>query len=93
MGFETTRVEDQAYSLLGLFDIHMPTIYGEGERAFRRLQEEIMRRIPDQSLFAWTCFHSDSHNLRLMESHTLTTPQHHSRRFLCETTIIESFAL
>ncbi|KAM5546210.1 hypothetical protein V8D89_000336 [Ganoderma adspersum] len=51
---ETTRVEDRAYSLLGIFDINMPTLYGEGERAFRRLQEEIMRRTPDQSLFAWT---------------------------------------
>ena len=50
---ETTRVEDRAYSLLGIFNIHMPTLYGEGERAFRRLQEEIMRRTPDQTLFAW----------------------------------------
>ncbi|TBU21976.1 hypothetical protein BD311DRAFT_706275 [Dichomitus squalens] len=49
----TTRAEDQAYSLLGIFDINMPTLYGEGERAFRRLQEEIMRRVPDQSRFAW----------------------------------------
>ncbi|TBU40451.1 hypothetical protein BD309DRAFT_346314 [Dichomitus squalens] len=50
---ETTREEDRAYSLLGIFDINMPTLYGEGERAFRRLQEEIVRRIPDLSLFAW----------------------------------------
>ena len=50
---ETTRVEDRAYSLLGIFDINIPILYGEGERAFRRLQEEIMRRIPDQTLFAW----------------------------------------
>ncbi|TBU57945.1 HET-domain-containing protein [Dichomitus squalens] len=49
----TTRVEDRAYSLFGIFDINMPTLYGEGERAFRRLQEEILRRVPDQSLFAW----------------------------------------
>ena len=49
----TTRVEDLAYSLLGIFDINMPTLYGEGERALRRLQERIMQRIPDQSLFAW----------------------------------------
>lgn len=57
----TTRVEDRAYSLLGLFYITMPTLYGEGDPAFRRLQEEIIRRIPDQSLFAgcpfsWTQF-------------------------------------
>ncbi|TBU57952.1 HET-domain-containing protein [Dichomitus squalens] len=52
-GRTTTRVEDRAYSLLGIFDINMSTLYGEGERAFRRLQEEILRRVPDQSLFAW----------------------------------------
>ena len=50
---QTTRVEDMAYSLLGIFDINMPTLYGEGRRAFRRLQEEIVKRIPDQSIFAW----------------------------------------
>ncbi|PIL26675.1 hypothetical protein GSI_11251 [Ganoderma sinense ZZ0214-1] len=50
---ETTRAEDRAYCLLGIFDINMAPLYGEGDRAFRRLQEEIMRRIPDQSLFAW----------------------------------------
>ncbi|KAF4415363.1 HET-domain-containing protein [Fusarium austroafricanum] len=38
----TTRAEDKAYSLLGIFDIHMPLLYGEGtEKAFRRLKEEI----------------------------------------------------
>ena len=52
-GRETTRVEDKAYSLLGIFGIAMPTLYGEGVQAFRRLQEEILRRFPDQSLFAW----------------------------------------
>lgn len=53
----TTRVEDRAYSLLGIFDVHMPPIYGEGINAFLRLQEEIIRTIPDQSIFAWgrTC--------------------------------------
>jgi Heterokaryon incompatibility protein (HET) len=39
---KTTCEEDQAYSLLGIFDISMPVIYGEGrEKALRRLQEEI----------------------------------------------------
>ncbi|TBU51379.1 hypothetical protein BD310DRAFT_982665 [Dichomitus squalens] len=50
---QTSREEDRAYSLLGIFNIYMPTLYGEGSRAFRRLQEEIVRRIPDLSLFAW----------------------------------------
>jgi hypothetical protein len=39
---QTKREEDKAYSLLGIFDIHMPLIYGEGmKNAFRRLREEI----------------------------------------------------
>ncbi|EUC50612.1 hypothetical protein COCMIDRAFT_50698, partial [Bipolaris oryzae ATCC 44560] len=41
-GRRTTRKEDKAYSLLGIFGIYMPLIYGEGEdNAFRRLQEEV----------------------------------------------------
>ncbi|KAH7093501.1 heterokaryon incompatibility protein-domain-containing protein [Paraphoma chrysanthemicola] len=50
---QTTRVEDVAYSLLGIFDIDMPLLYGEGRRAFVRLQEEIIRRTPDDSILAW----------------------------------------
>jgi hypothetical protein len=50
---ETTRVEDMAYCLLGIFDINMPLLYGEGDTAFQRLQEEILRNSQDQSLFAW----------------------------------------
>ena len=50
----TTRAEDAAYCLLGIFGIALPTLYGEGgQQAFQRLQEEIMRRYPDTSLFAW----------------------------------------
>ncbi|KAH7139758.1 hypothetical protein B0J13DRAFT_558449 [Dactylonectria estremocensis] len=49
----TTREEDMAYCLLGIFDIHMPLLYGEGSRAFIRLQEEIMRRGIDYSIFLW----------------------------------------
>ncbi len=50
---ETTRPEDEAYCLLGLFNIHMPPLYGEGRHAFRRLQEEIMKQSADTTLFAW----------------------------------------
>lgn len=50
----TTRLEDRAYCLMGLFSVNMPMLYGEGEeRAFLRLQEEIMKSSDDQSLFAW----------------------------------------
>ncbi|RYP13745.1 hypothetical protein DL767_010590 [Monosporascus sp. MG133] len=50
---ETTRIEDRAYCLMGIFGINMPLLYGEGERAFIRLQEEIMKVSDDHSLFAW----------------------------------------
>jgi hypothetical protein len=50
---KTTRVEDIAYCLLGIFVIHMPLLYGEGNHAFIRLQEEIMRKTNDHSIFAW----------------------------------------
>ncbi|RFU77669.1 het domain-containing [Trichoderma arundinaceum] len=50
---QTTRIEDMAYSLLGLFEVNMPMIYGEGSRAFLRLQEEIAKEKNDPSLFAW----------------------------------------
>ncbi len=49
----TTRPEDEAYSLLGLFGIKMPTLYGEGSKAFQRLQEEILTQTGDSTLFAW----------------------------------------
>ncbi|CAK7206237.1 hypothetical protein SEUCBS139899_009024 [Sporothrix eucalyptigena] len=49
----TTRVEDTAYCLLGLFGIHMALLYGEGHRAFLRLQEEIIRVSNDQTIFCW----------------------------------------
>ena len=49
----TARVEDEAYCLMGIFDINMPTIYGEGRHAFVRLQEEILKVVPDQTIFSW----------------------------------------
>lgn len=50
---ETTRIEDMAYCLLGLFDINMPMLYGERWNAFLRLQYEIVKKTNDLSLFAW----------------------------------------
>ena len=51
---QATRAEDIAYSLLGIFDVNVPLLYGEGKlKAFRRLQEEIMRISEDETLFAW----------------------------------------
>lgn len=46
---KTTKPEDMAYALLGLFGVHMPLIYGEGrENAQRRLQEEIKKRLENK---------------------------------------------
>ncbi|KAL9020103.1 MAG: hypothetical protein Q9180_008656, partial [Flavoplaca navasiana] len=50
---ETTRVEDRAYSLLGIFKISMPQIYGEREMAFLRLQRAIIQQSKDETIFAW----------------------------------------
>lgn len=49
----TTRLEDEAYCLMGIFGINMPLLYGEGKKAFVRLQEEIIKRDGDQTIFAW----------------------------------------
>ena len=50
---KTTRKEDMAYCLLGIFDVNMPLLYGEGMKAFCRLQEEIMKQTYDHTLLAW----------------------------------------
>lgn len=49
----TSVIEDMAYCLLGLFDVNMPLLYGEGGKAFMRLQEQILLRSHDESIFAW----------------------------------------
>ena len=52
----TSREEDQAYSLLGIFNVNMPLLYGEGGvKAFHRLQEEIIHTstFADHSILAW----------------------------------------
>ncbi|KAH8895544.1 HET-domain-containing protein, partial [Thozetella sp. PMI_491] len=67
---KTTRVEDVAYSLIGIFNVNMnvslvpiePLLYGEGTRAFIRLQEEIMKDSDDQSLFAWAILEPEPEN-------------------------------
>jgi hypothetical protein len=56
----TSRIEDVAYSLMGIFDVYLPMLYGEGDRAFVRLQEEIMKRSEDYTIFAWRSKSSES---------------------------------
>jgi hypothetical protein len=62
----TSRQEDMAYCLMGLFDVNMPLLYGEGgEKAFIRLQEEIMKESDDQSIFAWDATSKDRSILQI----------------------------
>lgn len=50
----TTKEEDIAYCLIGIFDVSMSLIHGEGaEKAFQRLQEQILNRSDDESIFAF----------------------------------------
>ena len=50
----TTRIEDRAYCLMGLFNVNMPLLYGEGHKAFDRLQTAIINQSDDHTIFAWT---------------------------------------
>ena len=73
---KTTRVEDETYCLLGIFDINMPTLYGEGRQAFQRLQAKLLKQYTDPTLFAWGLCHYPSDDEReqapLSVVHTLS---------------------
>ncbi|KEF63732.1 uncharacterized protein A1O9_01710 [Exophiala aquamarina CBS 119918] len=61
-GRNCSRGEDSAYCLLGLFNVNMPLLYGEGDvKAFVRLQEEVIKTSDDRSIFIWSG-HSVSSN-------------------------------
>ncbi|KAF1980727.1 hypothetical protein K402DRAFT_442507 [Aulographum hederae CBS 113979] len=49
----TSRLEDMAYCLLGLFNVNMLLLYGEGRKAFVRLQLEIIKKSNDSTIFVW----------------------------------------
>lgn len=66
---QTTRAEDMAYCLLGLVDVNMPMLYGEGHKAFYRLQLEIIKHQNDHTVFAWN---SQKHHSQL--STTILAP-------------------
>jgi hypothetical protein len=59
----TTRVEDEAYCLMGLFGVHMPLIYGEGSKALRRLQEAIVRETQDMSILVHDSIYALAHDV------------------------------
>lgn len=50
---QSAKVEDRAYSLLGIVDVAMVVNYGEGDRSFQRLQDELLRTTSDDSIFAF----------------------------------------
>lgn len=71
----TTRAEDLAYCLMGLFDVHMPLLYGEGEKkAFTRLQAEIAKQTNDQTLFAWGAWYDQAQSARSGLCYSLYAP-------------------
>lgn len=73
---QTTRFEDAAYCLMGIFAVNMPLLYGEGEqRAFRRLQEEILKTNDDQSIFAWK-LPTELEDSKLMSGLLANSPAH-----------------
>ena len=71
----TTRVEDEAYCLMGLFGVSLPANYGEGKKAFIRLQYEVMQHDPDMSLFSFgSCIGPRDHNITFHPKETLIHP-------------------
>lgn len=59
----TSRLEDNAYCLIGLFDVNLPLMYGEGCKAFLRLQKQIIEQTDDETIFAWTDVPSEGSGL------------------------------
>ncbi|KAF4452330.1 Vegetative incompatibility HET-E-1 [Fusarium albosuccineum] len=72
---KNTRDEDIAYCLLGIFNINMPMLYGEGFKAFVRLQEEIIRTTNDLSIFAWTRHNSSTNDQTPYQNFLAEGPQ------------------
>jgi hypothetical protein len=59
-GRKTSRAEDRTYSLLGIFGVNMPLLYGEGDNAFTRLLEQLVQTSTDHSVFAWQKQYEDT---------------------------------
>ncbi|KAB5511241.1 heterokaryon incompatibility protein-domain-containing protein [Coniochaeta sp. 2T2.1] len=78
---KTTRDEDMAYCLLGIFGINIPLLYGEGRNAFLRLQREILTQNEDYSFLLWTdwtYWTNDRHRDMLCAEHGEQCSPHHS---------------
>ena len=70
---QTTRVEDAAYSLLGIFSLPLPITYGEGDKALGRLLAQLLTSSGDASILAWTGV-SGNFNSCLPSSITVFSP-------------------
>lgn len=66
---KTTRVEDCAYSLLGLFGINMPLVYGEGAATSQRWQERSSKSLTIEEYFFGKDFQIKTWNVRLSSRH------------------------
>ncbi|KAG6331012.1 hypothetical protein ID866_8077 [Astraeus odoratus] len=63
VGRHTTVLEDTAYSLFGLFNLHLPVLYGEGkEKSLVRLLQEILSQSHDISILHWVGEQSSCHS-------------------------------
>jgi hypothetical protein len=75
----TSRKEDKAYSLLGIFDIHMPLIYGEGEEnAFKRLRRKIDKTL--NGLLQQASIQTEKEDQECVQHLRLTDPRHDKKR-------------
>ncbi|KAL2061797.1 hypothetical protein VTL71DRAFT_7175 [Oculimacula yallundae] len=75
----TSVPEDIAYCLLGIFDVNIPLLYGEGEeKAFLRLQEAILKLSDDNSIFLWQCTEKEALE-RPLWGLLASSPSHFSR--------------
>ncbi|RFU25359.1 hypothetical protein B7463_g10972, partial [Scytalidium lignicola] len=84
---QTKREEDKAYSLLGIFEIHIPLIYGEGAKnAFGRFQEELDKRLRkhqlDELSTAIQAASNSTKRLKTLHSQSHRIPSNHDRSFL-----------
>jgi hypothetical protein len=84
---ETKRAEDKAYSLLGIFGISMPHLYGEGaDNAFRRLREELHKRAKKRNLDDLSTISPPISNstkrLKSLQSHASSIPSDFNLNFL-----------
>ena len=77
-GRNTKKLEDKAYCLLGIFDIFLPLMYGEGENAFRRLKEEVGRHSNcKSSIYCW-------HIFLVASSPSLCVPKYYRGEIKCK---------